>query len=49
MTCLKETLHQNYMNDDENILLVGTDFSIPLKLMIINTFVPVMKKCWETE
>lgn len=49
MTNLKDTLIQSYMDDDKEILLVGDNFSIPLKLQIINTFVPVMKKYFETE
>lgn len=49
MESLKDILLQSYMDDDESIHLVGDEFSIPLELQIINTFVPVMKKCLETK
>ena len=37
-----------YLASDEDVMLIGDGFEIPIKLSVINCFVPVMKTALET-
>ena len=39
-----EELLRCYINNDDHVMLVGDAFKIPVKLSVINCFLPVMKK-----
>lgn len=43
-----EELLRCYINNDEHVMLIGENFKIPIKLSVLNCFLPVMKKALET-
>ena len=43
-----KTLNKFYLANDEDVILMGDGFEIPIKLSVIKCFVPVMKTALET-
>ena len=48
MENVSKTLFKFYLSNDEDVILMGDGFEIPIKLSVIKCFVPVMKTAIET-
>ena len=48
MENVSKMLHEFYLASDEDVMLIGDDFEIPIKLHVIKCFVAVMKAALET-
>ena len=48
MENVSKMLHESYLASDEDVMLIGDDFEIPIKLQVIKCFVPVMQTALET-
>ena len=48
MENVSKMFHESYLASDEDVMLIGDDFEMPIKLQVIKCFVPVMKTALET-
>ena len=48
MENVSKTLFKFYLSNDEDVILMGEGFEIPIKLSVIKCFVPVMRTALET-